>query len=520
MKAYSSALQQKNIPYSKLLALSMTLREAQIKKTAVDVIQTLKDADTSLLGLPCEDVACKTAEPKVYAATIDTLLAELAQSIHRWPTLEPSIGALLLRWRYCNIRYQNRSHDLIYQEHQVQRIPAGIPSPSKQQGWYQWGFEQQDPMDRLIPYPALHHGLQGRAKAVFLHHYIKQQCVPDPITGRTPYDPVDGVYYGSIPHTPTEKKSRYPYAEQWAFTLPKNATMITRQESKKVHSIDTIKQVVKPTAMAINQEKRSPKALKFLVLEVKRKPPPSLKKQSVHHKKDTEKPSLIADSSPPIGVRHQIQRTNTKQPHDPYTGTEGKATSKHFQGTSYTKWNMGSSQQEFGISALWTPLDYFYIRAGISTRLPRWGSKPSYTWGLGYSDWHPGTWSIEFNQWILQPFGGNTNIRSAVFNLGYQIPFPNAWQPYLSGSLNAKLSGNMPSIGGVWHVNYDDYFIRFGIEKTLRGTGGWQWVYGFGRWNWQAGSINIEYDNWGSNKAFQKNFRRNGSLLLEYRWEY
>jgi len=512
---------------SMLLAQAIALRDAPNEQAAKVVLQRLKDANIDVFGLPCEDLDCHTQIPKVYAATIDTLLLELASVIHRWPDLAQEVGRIILSWQYCDIRYRNRSRDLVYLQYQTKRMAASGSSPVAGQGWQAWGFEEHDDQQRLIPYPARHHGLGGNAKAEFLHRYIHQRCFPNPDTGRTPYDPTEPMYSGPTHDFPDQQGGgTYPYLQQWRAAPVAVSTPIDTKEpatpgkklkhenpAQKVTTLEPKKTDVPalkpPTPATIAAAKAAPLAVK------KPDHSPLLTPQDAN-------PLPVAEDEKrhPIHPRRGVAVRDSKDQTPNSAEQDPNAVSKRFQGDVHTKWKLQTAQAELGVNGLWNPFSYFYLRGGVSARLPARHSNPAYTWGLGYNDWHPGGWVVEFNQWNPQQLGLGNTIKNAEFNLAYRMPLAPSWEPYLSGTLNAGLTGKTPNLGTQWQFKYQDYFARVGVNKNLRGLGGWQWTYGFGHWNWRAGSLNIEYANWGSNRAFQPNYRRNGEIILEYRWDY
>ncbi len=517
---------------SMLLQQAIDLHLATSKDGVSRVLERLKHANITVFGVPCEDLYCQNQRPAVYAATMDTLLAELASAVHRWPSLAHRIGQTVLSWQYCDIRYRNRSRDLFVRGGQRLRRMASTPSPAHQQGWRRWGFDTQDD-GRLIPEPLWHHGLSGNAKAAFLYRYVDQRCFPDPETGRTPYDITEPMYAGPQHDFPDKPGRDYPYQQQWLDAL--------RQQAGTAKPIPSVPKKTPPPAVPPLPTQRSYQARqlagKTRAVQTSSIPPasaPGLVKSKAHmlavkHGNTPHNSGVLplpvsrGASGRAVPFQKLPLPSSTPQQHqknEQINQGMKAASTRPVQASVYNKWKMGDRQQEIGLGVFWSPFDYFYVRGSISGRIPAWGRNPGYSWGAGYNDWHPGGLMIEFNQWKAQQFGRNTNIRNAEFNLGYRIPFPKSIRPYIDGTINARMVGKTPNIGGLCNLRYKSYFVRFGINKDLRGPNGWQWVYGVGRWNWQAGSLNIEYDNWGGNRVFTPNFRRNGELLMEYRFDF
>ncbi len=559
-----ASLRQRRVGIDRRLAQSILLRQAielhraNTKDAVIMVLQRLSQADSRMLGLPCEDLRCDMYQPKVYAGSMDALLAELAQVVDRWPSLAGDVGRLLLHWNYCDIRYRNRSHDLVRRGAQVFRRPASGPSPVAGLGWRRWGFDVIDD-GRLVPVPLLRHGLGGAALASLWHRYVRKRCFPDPRTGRTPYDVTEPMYSGPLHEVPERPGRDYPYLGQWRLAMRGGQrgfpdAVVSREEDaipgaralqgskegrkgsggeQRSVALDT------PTGPGNSSVGKGSRAEQRGVAGKTGAPHLVPVNASVHSSNsvapkievsDTSKGRIVPLDSPATSVTqatpttmdallpiHDQGEKGGRRPDRSEPVSERRR--RPVQASVYQKWKMFDRQQEFGVRALWNPVSYFYLRAGISARVPAWKDNPGYTWGLGYNDWNPGGWIVEFNQWNPQQIGRNTSIRNAEFTLGYRVPFPERLQPALDAVISARMVGKMPNLGGVLHIRHGRWFLRVGINKDLRGVNGWQWLYGFGAWDWKEGSINLEYANWGGNRVFHPNFRRNGEVLLAYRFD-
>lgn len=47
----------------------------------------------------------------------------------------------------------------------------------------------------------------------------------------------------------------------------------------------------------------------------------------------------------------------------------------------------------------WRPLENWFLRAGLTQPLD--GNSATYSYGLGYSDWRPCTFSLEYNRYAI-----------------------------------------------------------------------------------------------------------------------
>jgi len=171
---------------------------------------------------------------------------------------------------------------------------------------------------------------------------------------------------------------------------------------------------------------------------------------------------------------------------------------------------------------------YWFIRSAINISQT---SKPlTYSWGIGYDDWHPGTWAVQLNHWgPLRP-GDGLDAKNAVAEISYKLKTRWLKKNNLSSSLGlAKPLSAKPSISWGWSWNpYSHWFVRSTLIKPLgydqgnnaQGTNGINWSYGFGYTRYNDRSLSFEYNNWGINEFPKHNFRKNGQLSLIYRWAF
>ena len=145
-----------------------------------------------------------------------------------------------------------------------------------------------------------------------------------------------------------------------------------------------------------------------------------------------------------------------------------------------------------------------------------------YTWGIGYDDWHPGTWAVQLNHWGPLLPGDYLDLDNAVASVTYKFnknKFMQKNKLSSSVTLSQKISGDpVFSWSNSWSPK-GKWFVRSTISKPIKG-GDLSWSYGFGYANYSPFTFSFEYNNWGYNKAFEYNFKDNGILSLTYRWRY
>ncbi|MCH9673955.1 MAG: hypothetical protein K0U93_21135 [Gammaproteobacteria bacterium] len=204
------------------------------------------------------------------------------------------------------------------------------------------------------------------------------------------------------------------------------------------------------------------------------------------------------------------------------TTADGKPKDYGFSG-AFTLSNAGLDGQGFGFttSVSYKPIrdSYWFVRSALKLSQ---GDKPfTYSWGIGYDDWHPGTWAFQLNHWgPLEP-GDGLDLRNAVASITHKLKWDFLSEHRLSSSitLSKKLSG-APALtwGASWNP-VSKWFVRAAVTKPINGDE-MSWSYGFGYANYAASSWSLEYNNWGYNRAFEPNFKDNANVSLTYRWRF
>ena len=163
---------------------------------------------------------------------------------------------------------------------------------------------------------------------------------------------------------------------------------------------------------------------------------------------------------------------------------------------------------------------YFFLRSSGTWKFEE--EEYLYNWGVGYDDWHPGTFAFQINHWgPLRP-GDYLDFDNAIASATYKFNKSSFMKDHnLSSSvtLSQKISGDpVFSWSNSWSP-VGKWFVRSTISQPIK-EGDLSWSYGFGYANYSPFTFSFEYNNWGYNKAFHGNFVNNGSLSFTYRWRY
>jgi len=186
--------------------------------------------------------------------------------------------------------------------------------------------------------------------------------------------------------------------------------------------------------------------------------------------------------------------------------------------------NRGFDSDGFSITAgaSYKPIkeSYWFARTSWNYRFD--DEEFRYTWGIGYDDWHPGTWAVQLNHWGPLLPGDYLDIDNAVASITYKFNknnFMTKNRIASSVTLSQKISGDpVFSWSNSWSPK-GKWFVRSTVSQPVKG-GDSSWSYGFGYTDYSPFSFSFEYNNWGYNKAFEYNFKDNASLSMTYRWRY
>ncbi len=196
-----------------------------------------------------------------------------------------------------------------------------------------------------------------------------------------------------------------------------------------------------------------------------------------------------------------------------------------FSGAFSHDWPLNGSGRKFSATATWAPAEYWFVRMGVANAYEQKGSQPwSYSWGVGYDDWHPGTWSAQLNHWGPIAPGKGLDIKNAVFTTSYKTDHASLKERNMTLAHGIDLPVGQPRNGklhSTWQWAFlPTWFLRVGVSAPLQGLSPLQWSYGLGRSDWRPFTWSLEYNNWGPNTAFQPNFKKNGTVTLAWKWAH
>ena len=230
-----------------------------------------------------------------------------------------------------------------------------------------------------------------------------------------------------------------------------------------------------------------------------------------------------AVSAPPRPAARAVPEVPAKDVASPTT-REGLSPLPGTVAASATASAAGNLGGAVGVSV--APWRNVFVRAGLGWRaLTRWeetfGLEPTWSWGLGYDDWHVGTVSAQLNHWgPLRRLPDLGALEQAVANVGYKVALPAALGKVLS--LRVDVSTPLtwaPSLGvGMGLKLPASCFVSLGVSKKLLDESALSWTYVLGRSQWKPGTLSLLVSNYGPNQVPALNLR-NLALTVSWSWK-
>lgn len=514
---------------------------ASDQKQAAQHIKNIQLADSFVPGLPSET---NTDQPQLQASTLDQALWILHKSAARYPKNKNLIERTVINWNFCGVIDNGKFYDHKIINGLSTRTPSQENIENNWRGFAAFGLiptKNQEKFDFTTPYITT--AINSLADIQLQRTYIAH-CLPHPDD--------EHLYRANkrnfISRVISDKSTPTAFEPiRWDLEcrdIPKLATK-PKPINPPVLPVEPIVPLAKTPVKDIQPKETSiSETEKIPALAAAAAPPVTSELEQVSHslppleitnKEVTIKPDS-GNSSTNEGVTVAIEMINERsdQPVQPtpvvVTGpsngsaiTSANANSlKGLSGSiSIENRSFRSKDTSLKFSFAYKPIadSYWFIRSAVNVSQE---SKPlTYSWGIGYDDWHPGTWAIQLNHWgPLRP-GDGLDAKNAVAEISHKLK--NRWlkNNNLSSSLGlAKPLSAKPSLSWGWSWNpYSHWFIRSTLIKPL-GTKGVNWSYGFGYTRYNDRSLSFEYNNWGINEFPKHNFRKNGQLSLIYRWAF
>ena len=181
-----------------------------------------------------------------------------------------------------------------------------------------------------------------------------------------------------------------------------------------------------------------------------------------------------------------------------------------------------------GMQLAWSPWTSTFARVGATWPLARElsldaSAKPTWSLGIGYDDWHPGTWSFQINQWGPVVPADRWKIAStASAELAYKVRLGQSLGEHLGLKLavSSKLTGS-PAAGVALSFKFPfAMFASVGAATSLPTPGRPTWTYVIGRSTWTPGSFSIILANFGPNLVAEPNIVAHTAVTASWSWAW
>ncbi|MGB0845368.1 MAG: hypothetical protein ACPGSM_01540, partial [Thiolinea sp.] len=135
------------------------------------------------------------------------------------------------------------------------------------------------------------------------------------------------------------------------------------------------------------------------------------------------------------------------------------------------------------LSVSWKPLENWFARTSLKYVK---GEELTYNWGIGYSDWRPGTTSVQLNNWGPIKSGEGLDLDDAIFSISHKVDSEFLRDKKLATTLGISqpLSGD-PAFNATFQWSpIKNWYFRTTASQNLHG-GPTKWSYGFGYFDWR-----------------------------------
>lgn len=175
------------------------------------------------------------------------------------------------------------------------------------------------------------------------------------------------------------------------------------------------------------------------------------------------------------------------------------------------------SQPSTKLSVGWKPAANWFTRAAFKHVK---GEEFTYSWGLGYSDWRPGTTSFQLNNWGPIKAEDGLAFDKSVVSISHKIDSETLRDYKISTSvgISQPLSGDLSANATFQWSPVPNWYFRTTASRKVQGEPT-KWSYGFGYFDWRPETWRVEYSNYADNRYPFDNFRE-GSVTISRSWEF
>jgi hypothetical protein len=445
-----------------LLAAVARLECGRDEAAARQALATLREAATDRLGLPSEQLGPQLPGG-VHAAVLDIALLGLAEAAERRPELAGDIDALVHSWNFCLVLGEGSVWDVEVGEAGPRRLWPVAPLPLSGEGLRRWGLD-----------PAAPGGAPRRITASGQARVLPGRCEEGQGVG----------LYGFVPAVPSGPLPRVPPPPE----LPPEMRAPPGEQQCRVPPPEPV--------------------------QVAEAPPPQ---------DGTPTPPEEEEDTPGSGSTVVIPSSTTAV-------TPGVSVAMHrptsVSGALFAAQRL-SGQGEVGATVRWSPVGRAFVRGSLSYQLlddfrftPGSGVF-SGSWGLGWEDWRPNTFSLTANNWGPVRLDSIRSLWEGLeFDLAYRVPLPKLLRPWvdLGTRINVPLTRE-PALGlSLTLKPLRHLYLMTALRVPPFGDAPITWSYSVGYASYRPYTLAVSYANWGPNRLSELNLVENGVFTLAFLW--
>jgi hypothetical protein len=443
-----------------LLAAVAQLECGQEEAAARKALAALREAATPGLGLPSEQLRPQPPGG-VHAAVLDIALLGLAEAAERRPELAGDIDALVGAWNFCLVMDAGHVWDVEVGEEGPRRLWPVAPLPLSGAGLRRWGLDPAAPGKAPRRLPASEQALA--------------------LPGRCGEGGGLGLY-GFVPAVPSGPLPQVPQPPELPQAM--RAPLGARQC-----------QVPAPQPVQVAAKPPPPPP-----------PPPEEEEGTPEPESVVSIPSNATAVTP--GVSVAMRRTSA------------------FSGALFASQRL-TGDGHVGGTLRWAPVGKAFVRVSLSYQLlddfrftPGSGQL-SGSWGLGWEDWRPNTFSLTVNNWgPVRPDSPRSLWEGTELDVAYRVPLPELLRPWLDvgARINVPLLRE-PALGISLTVKpVRHLFVMTALRLPPFGNAPITWAYSVGYASYQPYTLAVSYANWGPNRLSELNLVENGVFTLAFLW--
>jgi hypothetical protein len=494
---------------SPLVQAAQKLHCASSEILAGALLNEIEQAKLANFGLPLDESNGKDSGI-LYIASLDILLRALDEAATNYPSLRARVEKILLNWNFCALREEQLFLDMNLVDGELSRKAPSNIYPANQKGLYQWGFLSPDPAQFNAP-------LIDKELWSKLH---TQQCFPSLVSGEMPDEEAVRTLSGSLrlatlpPNNPDDK---YPF--QWRPTC-----------EVELGELDGYNQGYDAGVASGFGKKNSELAVNGMLKDIDKSQRDSIvskawskeayeagmsKKREAGFKKGRE----VGLNAREMLAQSQVIPSSGS---NPVITVTPKAGGHGLGGSYYHTWSMKDWTPSVGGSVSWSPSQYWFVRGAANLKYSVNPDLFTYSWGVGYDDWHPGTFGIQLNNWGPIHWGDGFDIEKAIGAITYKFDskFLQSKNIGSSAALSIPVNNGNPALQTSFRWSpIPSWYLYSGFNFPLDGKMP-TWNYGFGRQDYRPFTFTFQYNNYGPNTILKDNFNKNGTLTIGGSWAF